>query len=64
MFELQGSLSVAYKIGRGVRYIEVLLKLAYLASKTCSRLLEYSAIDPKVCQEAGVGRRKSLKAIF
>ena len=33
--------------------------MAYFASKTCCRLLEYSAIDPKVCQEAGVVRGKS-----
>ena len=27
-------------------------------------LLEYSAIDPKVCQEAGVVRGKNLKKIY
>ena len=35
----------------------------YFASKTCSRVLGYSAVYPKVCQEAGGEGRKSLKAI-
>ena len=55
--------SKQYPLQRGVRYIETLPKLAYLPSKTCSRVLGYRTIDPKVCQEAGVGRRKSLKTI-
>ena len=48
---------------RGVTYIQVLPKLAYFASKTCFRVLEYNAINAKVCQEAGDERRKSLKTI-
>ena len=32
----------------------------FFASETCSRVLGYSAIDPKMCQEAGVGRRKTI----
>ena len=27
-------------------------------------MLGFSAIDPKVCQEAGVGRRMSLKTVY
>ena len=53
-------LKIVSVIERGVCYIEVLPKLAYFASKTCSRVLEYSAINPKVsrvrCQE-----KKELK---
>ena len=45
------------------RYIGVLPKLAYFALKPCSRVLGYCAIDPKVCQEANVGRRQSLKTV-
>ena len=30
----------------------------------CSKLLRYSGINPKVCQEAGIGRIQSLKAIY
>ena len=33
----------------GARYIEVLPKLAYFASKTCSGVLGYNPIDPEVC---------------
>ena len=55
--------SKQYPLQRGVRYIETLPKLAYLPSKTCSRVVVYRTIDPKVCQEAGLGRRKSLKTI-
>ena len=43
--------------------MEVLPNLTYSASKTCPRVLGYSAIDPKICQEAGIGRRKNLKTI-
>ena len=49
---------------RRVSDIEVLPKLAYSASKTCSKLLGYDAIHLKVCQEAGVERRKSLMAVY
>ena len=38
---------------RGVRYIEVLPKLAYFTSKTYSRVLGYSVIETKVCQSKG-----------
>ena len=27
-------------------------------------MLQYSAIDPKVCQETAVGRRKSQKEVY
>ena len=33
----------------GVRYREVLPKLAYFATKTCSSVLGYSTIEFKVC---------------
>ena len=51
-------------IVKGVRYIEILPKLAYFASKPYFKVLEYSAIGPKVCQETNVGRRKILKVIY
>ena len=65
-------LSVADTIGtskecpleRGVRCIEVLTKLAHFASKTCSSVLGYSAIEFKVCQKVDVRRRKSLKTVY
>ena len=38
----------------------VLAKLAYFASKTCSWVVGYNTIDPKVCQETCVARRKSV----
>ena len=38
--------------------------MAYFTSKPCSRVFGYSAIEPKVCQNVGVGRRKSLKTIY
>ena len=47
----------------GVRYMEVLPKLVYFISKTYSKVLEYSAIETKVCQKVSVGRRKSPKTI-
>ena len=47
-----------------VRYIDVLPKLAYFPSKTCYCVSGYGEINPKMCQDAGVGRRKSLKAIY
>ena len=45
---------------RGIRYIDSLPRLDYFASKTCSRMLEYSAGNPKSCEKAVVERRKSL----
>ena len=39
-------------------------KLDYFVSKTYSRVLEYNAIDPKMCQEAGFGRRRSLETEY
>ena len=48
----------------GAGYIEPLLKLDFFASKICSRILWYSAINPKVCEEAGVGRRTSKDNIL
>ena len=45
-----------------VRYIEVLSKLAYFTSQTCSRVLRYSTIEPKVSK--GVGRRKSPETMY
>ena len=39
----------------------VLPKLISFTSKTYSRVLWYSVIEPKVCQKVGVGRRKNLK---
>ena len=47
-----------------VRFIEFLPKLAYFTSKTYSPVLGYSAIEPKVRQKVGVGRRKNLKTIL
>ena len=47
-----------------VLYIDVLPKLAYFTSKTCSRVFGYSEIDPKIFQEAGVWRRKNLKTMY
>ena len=41
---------------RGVRYIEVLRMLVYFACEICSMVSRDSAIDPKVCQEACVGK--------
>ena len=38
--------------------LEVLPKLVYFTSKTCSRVLGYSAIELKVCQKAGVWKKK------
>ena len=43
---------------RGVRYIEVLPKLASFTSKPYFRVLGYSVIEPKVCQNVGVGRNQ------
>lgn len=43
-------------------YVEV-PKLVYFSSKTLSRVLGNSTIDPEICQETGVGGRKSLKTI-
>ena len=49
---------------RGVRYIEVLPKYAYFASKTYFSVLGFSAIEFKVCQKLDVRRRKSLKTVY
>ena len=37
------------------------IELAYFALKTCSRMLGYSAIDPKVYQAACIRRKKNLR---
>ena len=47
-----------------VCYIEVLSMSAYFALKIWSRVLGYSAIDPKVYQEIFVRRKKSLKRVI
>ena len=50
---------------REVSATKVLPKLAYFASKTCSKVIGYSVINLKVCQEVDVGRRKrSLKTMY
>ena len=53
-----------YPLQRGVRYAGVLPKFALFASSIRSKLLEYCAIDPKMCPGIGVGRRKRLKATY
>ena len=49
---------------KSVCHIDVRAKMVCLASKTCCRVLGYNEIDAKLCQEAGVGRIKSLKTIY
>ena len=40
------------------------VKLGFFASKTCSKVFQYSTNDPKVCKEAVIGRGKNLKTIY
>ena len=47
-----------------VCFIGFLPKLAYFTSKTCSPVLGYSVIEPKVRQKVDVGIRKNLKTIL
>ena len=46
----QWDLNVVSPLKRGVRYIDVLPKLAYFTSQTCSSVLWYSTTEPEVCQ--------------
>ena len=72
MFKIQLNLFIADTIARskqnpfwsGVHYIEFVPKLTYFTSKIYSRVLEYSAVDSKVCQEASIGRRMSPEIIY
>ena len=49
---------------RGIRYIEVLAKFAYFASKTCSWVLGYNIINPKCIKRRVRREERAMMSLF